>query len=265
MGPARVALLLGMATVPSGLAYDLEPSVKAHNHACIDWADSAAVAVDGVNPVEVTPGIRLCRTRQVGRDASELASVLDGERDGTCRGNPEYEVATRSTEATVFWHRQNFNALPLPLMTWFGAAGLGVVPMGICRANASIGDTVSWRLGVLHGAGKNYATCQLQDGDLIAGNFDLLGAYNRTVPYVPVRLHLSLLLTTSRIARLMLHIHGLNRCLALTVRRGRATSASSASASSWTNISRPETASSSRRQRAHRCTSCTKRFGLLRT
>ena len=36
-------LLLGIA-LRSGLAYDLDPSTRAHNHACIEWVDRAEVA-----------------------------------------------------------------------------------------------------------------------------------------------------------------------------------------------------------------------------
>jgi hypothetical protein len=173
-------MLLGMAA-PSGLAYDLEPSTSAHNHACIEWTSPTVAAVDENSANEaiyVAPGLRLCRTHQ---------GVLGGERNGACRDEKEYEVAARPTEANVFWHRQNFNALPLPLMTWLGAARPGVVPEGICRVNASDGTGNEWRLGVLYGAGKDYAKCQLYDGDLIEGNFDLMGAYNRSAPYLPVR------------------------------------------------------------------------------
>ena len=182
------AMLLGML-VPSGLAYDLDPSTQAHNHACILWVDAATAGNnDTTKAIEVAPGRRLCRAHPAGRGpTAELAPVLDAELNSLCRGTHDYEVATRPADANVFWHRQNFNALPLPLMTWLGAARPGVVPEGICRVNAMDGSGNGWRLGVLYGAGRNYAKCQLYDGELIEGNYDLVGAYNRSAPYLPVR------------------------------------------------------------------------------
>ena len=174
------AVLLAMAA-PSGLAYDLEPSTSAHNHACVEWSSAAGHRDDADQAIEVAPGLRLCRTHQ---------GELGGEHNGACRGEKEYEVAARPEEANVFWHRQNFNALPLPLMTWLGAARPGVTPKGICRVTASDGIANESWIGVLHGAGKDYAKCQRYNGDLIEGNFDLLGAYNRSAPYLPVRQHL---------------------------------------------------------------------------
>ena len=191
-------MVLGMA-LPSGLAYDLDPSMQAHNHACIIWADAATVGNnDAARAIEVAPGRRLCRAPRAGRGpTSELAPVLDAELNSLCRGTHDYEVATRPADANVFWHRQNFNALPLPLMTWLGAARPGVIPEGICRVNATGGSGNGWRLGVLYGAGRDYAKCQLDDGELIEGNYDLVGAYNRSAPYLPVRRRAPCLLRTA--------------------------------------------------------------------
>ncbi len=189
------AVLLGMVA-PSGLAYDLDPSTSAHNYACVEWTSAAAADRDDNTDeaIEVAPGLRLCRTHQ---------GELGGERNGVCRGEKEYEVATRPQEANVFWHTQNFNALPLPLMTWLGAARPGVTPKGICRVAASHGTVNESQIGVLHGAGKDYAKCQLYNGDLIEGNFDLMGAYNRSAPYLPVRQHLRAALSQSVYSRAM--------------------------------------------------------------
>lgn len=182
-------LLLGIA-LRSGLAYDLDPSTRAHNHACIEWVDRAEVAAHAAaEPIEVAPGSRLCRTRadlEDGASAERAGWLLDGERDGACRGRAHYELAIQPAEAMLFWHRQNFNALPLPLMTWFGAEAMGSAPEGVCREQVRVADG-SWRVGVLYGAGEDYAKCRFDDGEMSEGGFELIGAYNRSAPYLPVR------------------------------------------------------------------------------
>jgi hypothetical protein len=195
-------LLLGIA-LRSGLAYDLDPSTRAHNHACIEWVDRAEVAAHAAaEPIEVAPGSRLCRTRadlEDGASAERAGWLLDGERDGACRGRAHYELATQPAEAMLFWHRQNFNALPLPLMTWLGAARMGSAPEGVCRVEAQHG--AGWQVGVLYGGGRDYAKCRLDDGALIEGNFDLIGAYNRSAPYLPVRRPATAMLHSSTCCR----------------------------------------------------------------
>jgi|EP01046_Picozoa_sp_COSAG06_P049425 hypothetical protein len=195
-------LLLGIA-LRSGLAYDLDPSTRAHNHACIEWVDRAEVAAHAAaEPIEVAPGSRLCRTRadlEDGASAERAGWLLDGERDGACRGRAHYELAMQPAEAMLFWHRQNFNALPLPLMTWLGAARMGSAPEGVCRVEAQHG--AGWQVGVLYGGGRDYAKCRLDDGALIEGNFDLIGAYNRSAPYLPVRRPATAMLHSSTCCR----------------------------------------------------------------
>ena len=165
----------------TGVAYDLDPATKPHNHACVEWVASVSAASrTELAPIDAAPGAWLCRSRA---DA-DLGWAYSGVWDGTCGGQAEYEVGMQPAEAVLYWHPQAFNALPLPLMTWFGAESMGSALEGVCRELSP--DSGSWRVGGLYGAGEDYAKCHFDDGEMTEGGFDLIGAYNRSAPYLPV-------------------------------------------------------------------------------
>ena len=181
--------LLGGMAVSECIAYDLDPATKPHNHACVEWVASASAASrTDLVAIDVAADARLCRAHLTAGDGEPAVAgwAYDGVREGTCSGQVEYEVGMRPAEAALFWHAQAFNALPLPLMTWFGAEAMGSAPEGVCRERVSVEDG-SWRVGVLYGAGEDYAKCRFDDGEMSEGGFELIGAYNRSAPYLPVR------------------------------------------------------------------------------
>ena len=228
MGPLRGVARAAALFFAVVRGYDLEPDTVAHNLGCVQWAPPSGQGKG--SPVEVGKGAQLCRTlggAAAARSPQETAEWRLGTvaADGTCRGSKEFELGSSPPEARLFWHKQvrassaailrktfkltvrgcaeqNFNALPLPLMTWLGAARFGKEPEGVCRVKESGG----WSVGVLFGGGADYAKCSLPDGRLLEGDFELLvslpssislppvskverweqGGYNRSAPYLPM-------------------------------------------------------------------------------
>ena len=160
-------------------------TTTAHNRNCITWASPNAILPPHLSALSTTADTVVCRM------VEDSTINIGTYRDHGCRiqgdthdSSTPFQIALMHDDCRIWWHEQAFNALPLPLMTHYSDGGsTSPFDLGLCLDQQG-------RLGVVHSGGAYYAQCfpsnvNLTNSQPIAGNFKILGAYNRSAPYIP--------------------------------------------------------------------------------
>ena len=193
------------------LAYDQD--VRSHNRHCVQWYPPTTHSIESP-AAHLTPWRRNRNVAAPGSaDVAEIVNwyvcrvgvgvlgTFSGNIGDSCLVQEEpifssqlFELGYIHEDCHVFWHAQEFNALPLPMMTHYvmpsdlpGQLSDHAFDVGICL-------DVHDRLGVVHSDGRHYASCFPSHSNSrgersnvygVAGGYRLLGSYNKSAPYIP--------------------------------------------------------------------------------